>query len=109
MPVSLYTTLDDPLASQGSLAFGINAAGQIVGYYFDNSHAHGFLRSGGIYTTLDDPLAANTFAMGINDAGQIVGDGSRQDRSAAPAAAHSGFPPNDIQLRRCGPRCNRHH
>jgi len=48
MPVSLYTTLDDPLATQGTLVWGVNAAGQIVGYYFDSSnHTQGFLLSGG--------------------------------------------------------------
>jgi probable HAF family extracellular repeat protein len=55
---------------------GINDAGQIVGYYFDDAsgHQHGFLYSGGIYITLDDPSATNgTFAQGINNAGQIVG------------------------------------
>jgi hypothetical protein len=34
---------------------------------------HGFLYSNGTYTTLDDPLGTNTEALGINDAGQIVG------------------------------------
>jgi hypothetical protein len=39
-----YTTLDDPLATNGTLAFGINGAGLIVGYYYDASSAtHGFL------------------------------------------------------------------
>src|SRR5262249_55442254 len=44
------------------------------------SGIHGFLLSGGTYFTLDDPLASgDTEALGINDAGQIVGffrDGS---------------------------------
>src|SRR4029077_2711816 len=34
---------------------------------------HGFLYSNGTYTTLDDPLGTTTEALGINDAGQIVG------------------------------------
>ena len=35
MPVQIYTTLDDPLASQalGTQPYGINDAGQIVGLY----------------------------------------------------------------------------
>jgi len=76
MPVSLYTTLDDPTATQGTLAWGINVAGQIVGWYGGNTpFPHGFLYSGGMYTTLDDPLATlGTFAYGINDMGQIVGN-----------------------------------
>jgi probable HAF family extracellular repeat protein len=76
-----YTTLDDPLATNGTFARGINNAGQIVGQYIDGRGEHGFLYSGGVYTTLDDPLAASgtspfgagTYARGINDAGQIVG------------------------------------
>jgi probable HAF family extracellular repeat protein len=39
-----YTTLDDPLAANGTQAFGINDSGQIVGYYSDASFTeHGFL------------------------------------------------------------------
>ena len=56
----IYTTLDDPLGAKGTVANGINDAGQIVGYYVDSSGTpHGFLYSGGTYTTLDDPLGAN--------------------------------------------------
>jgi hypothetical protein len=33
MPVYTYTTLDDPLADNETTASGINAAGQIVGWY----------------------------------------------------------------------------
>jgi hypothetical protein len=32
MPVYSYTTLDDPLATNATIASGINAAGQIVGW-----------------------------------------------------------------------------
>jgi probable HAF family extracellular repeat protein len=70
-----YFTLSDPEATSGTIAFGINASGQIVGYYFGSGGiSHGFLYSNGTYTTLDDPLAANgTYALGINSFGQIVG------------------------------------
>src|SRR5919204_4845676 len=76
----IYTSLDDPLAVQGTFAYGINSTGQIVGTYQDAGGAshgsHGFLYSGGAYTTLDDPLAlpGTTHALGINDAGEVVGD-----------------------------------
>ena len=43
-----YTTLDDPLTTSFTEAFGINASGQIVGY-------PGFLLSGNSYTTLSVP------------------------------------------------------
>jgi probable HAF family extracellular repeat protein len=71
-----YFTLDDPLATGSTFAFGINAMGQIVGYYSNNTGTHGFLYNpnGDTYTTLDDPSATQgTFALGINDNGQIVG------------------------------------
>jgi probable HAF family extracellular repeat protein len=70
-----YTTVDDPLATRGTLAFDINAAGQIVGYYADGTGFHGFLRSNnGSFITLDDPAGVGrTFPQSINDAGQIVG------------------------------------
>jgi hypothetical protein len=33
MPIHTYTTIDDPLATNGTDAFGINDNGQIVGQY----------------------------------------------------------------------------
>jgi probable HAF family extracellular repeat protein len=79
----VYTTLEHPLQGTdpsvqspiGTTAFGINASGQIVGYFYDATGlAHGYLYDNGTYTTLDDPLGTDgTFALDINDAGQIVG------------------------------------
>ncbi|WP_198026707.1 FG-GAP-like repeat-containing protein [Bradyrhizobium sp. ARR65] len=73
-----YTTLNDPLATNGTSPNGINNLAQIVGAYVDGSGFHSFLYSGGSYTTVDDPSAtANTAiaagATGINNNGQIVG------------------------------------
>ena len=73
-----YTTLTDPLGTEGTWATGINDAGEIVGYYVDsNGDAHGFLYSNGVYTTLNEPSTSSsnpeTFATGINNAGEIVG------------------------------------
>src|SRR5262249_35975993 len=83
MPVYTYTALDDPSATNGTVANGINDSGQIVGDYVGNSPitlTHGFLYdpSSGTYTTLDDPLASQnpgggTIASGINGTGEIVG------------------------------------
>ena len=76
MPVYIFTTLNDPLATDGTLAHDINGLGQIVGQYSNNNTGiNGFLLSGGTYTTIADPLATQhlTEAFGINDAGQIVG------------------------------------
>ena len=77
MPIYTYTILDDPLATNGTVATGINGTGQIVGTYNpDASSSHPFLYSAGTYTTLpDDPSAtAGTQPTDINDAGQIVGN-----------------------------------
>src|SRR5262249_45790461 len=74
MPVQTFTTLNDPLATNSTQAFGINAAGTIVGNYQASAVSiDGFLYSGGTYTTLADPVATFTQALGINNAGQIVG------------------------------------
>jgi hypothetical protein len=54
-----YTTLDDPLATNGTIAAGINASGQIVGQYTDASnHIHGFL----LTITPNPPPPAGTTA-----------------------------------------------
>ena len=74
---SNYTTLNDPLASS-TVVTGINDQGQIVGYYYwgngANSGYSAFLYSDGIYTTINDPFGVGTtYAYGINNVGQIVG------------------------------------
>jgi probable HAF family extracellular repeat protein len=58
----IFTTIDGN-------PFGINSAGQIVGFV----GSHGFLYAGGGYTTIDVPSATGTAAFGINDASRIVG------------------------------------
>jgi probable HAF family extracellular repeat protein len=70
-----FTTIDYP-NGEFSVATGINARGQVVGYYFDsNFKQHAFLFSGGQYTTLNDPNGRPVDSVGeINDQGQIVGD-----------------------------------
>src|SRR5262249_21962188 len=43
----------------GTFAFGLNGAGQVVGYYEDTTRTrHGFLEINGLYAPLDDPLAS---------------------------------------------------
>jgi uncharacterized membrane protein len=65
-----------PGASLGTVALGINDAGQIVGSFFGGTPqgtTHGFLNTGGVFTTIDPPGTSFTEARGINDARQIVG------------------------------------
>jgi probable HAF family extracellular repeat protein len=68
-----FTTIDAPHAT-ATYAFGINHAGQIVGFYREGGKGHGFLRSTtGDFTTIDIPSATTTSATKINRVGQIVG------------------------------------
>jgi hypothetical protein len=55
---------------------GINSAGQIAGYYDDQSMVlHGFFRdvNGAITSPIDPPNATSTLLLGINDNGIMVG------------------------------------
>jgi probable HAF family extracellular repeat protein len=56
----------------GTIAFGINNSGDIVGA-LGNPYQYGFLYSKGVYTTISVPGSTQTWATGINDQGQIVG------------------------------------
>jgi len=70
-----FTTIDVPGAGVTGV-YGINSAGDMVGYYGASSNdlnKHGFLLSGGTFTYLDYPGADATFAYAINDAGLIIG------------------------------------
>jgi uncharacterized membrane protein len=69
-----YTQIDYPGASVVTVCNGIDSAGDIIGSfeYIDNI-SHGFLLVGGTYTTIDYPGARDTYLLGINDLGQIVG------------------------------------
>jgi probable HAF family extracellular repeat protein len=62
------------VAAQTS-ARGINAKGEVVGFYVAGGKQHGFLLSGGQYTSLDFPVpdVRSTFANGINARAEIVG------------------------------------
>ena len=67
-PVSL-TTIDVP-NSQGTIAYGINDSGTIVGIYADDNNVnHGFINKAGVITTFDVPGATSTTIRGINNAG----------------------------------------
>jgi probable HAF family extracellular repeat protein len=62
--------------AQQTSARGVNARGDIVGFYVDTAgRQHGFLRQDGQYTTLDFPVSGlrAAIANGINDQGEVVG------------------------------------
>ncbi len=74
-----YTTIEVPEAlgaSPGSTqASAINPQGDILGEYWDSSHnEHGFLLSRkGIFRTIDVPGSINTFPLGMDPQGDILG------------------------------------
>lgn len=81
---SKIITFDIPGAGtspgQGTVPFGIDARGTIIGWYVDASNVdHGFVRAhDGTVTTFDAPGAGTadsqgTIALGINPAGAIAG------------------------------------
>src|SRR4051794_41497713 len=77
--VSSFMQIDVPGATD-TQAQGINDAGQIVRLFSDSMGGHGFLDTAGTFTTIDVPsaipvlgLTGYTYALGVNNAGQIVG------------------------------------
>jgi len=69
----VFTSIDFPGAVL-TVAQGINAGGQVVGWYNDAAHIlHGFLMNGGSFTPVDYPGAIATDARGIGPGGEIVG------------------------------------
>ena len=71
----VYQILTVPGSAPFSVATGINGAGLIVGLYFDLANVlRGFANNGGIFSNVDFPGASGTQVIGVNDAGQMVGD-----------------------------------
>jgi probable HAF family extracellular repeat protein len=69
-------------------AQGINAQGNIVGFYTDTAgRTHGFLQSGGYFRSIDYPNSDATQALGIGPAGDIVGTYQRPGEPAPIAGA----------------------
>jgi probable HAF family extracellular repeat protein len=70
------TVLDAPFeGSQGTQLNAINDSGTIVGVWVDAAFtAHGFVYRNGRFEHLDYPGALDTFPMGINPQGDIVGN-----------------------------------
>jgi probable HAF family extracellular repeat protein len=72
-----YTQIDVP-GSSNTYCWGIDTAGDVVGYYLDASSGayYGYVLSNGNYTTIQyqGELTTSTFLRGINDVGQMVGN-----------------------------------
>jgi uncharacterized membrane protein len=78
----VFTSFNHPLDGpdpSGTVPFGINDIGEVVGTYVGVNDTgmqgmHGFVRSPkGVFTSIDVPEASFTVAEGINNAGTIVG------------------------------------
>lgn len=69
-----YITYDVPGALFGTAIYGINNAGDFVGYFADGSGFHAFVDSDGSISKLTIPDATGaTVAYGINNSGSVVG------------------------------------
>src|SRR5581483_2286014 len=72
----VFSKIDAPFpGTVQTLAYGINAHGDIVGNFVDANGDHGFLLKGGEYTAFDVPFAGatETIAFGVNSRDEIVG------------------------------------
>ena len=79
-PQGSFSSIDVPLADRGTIAHGINSAGQIVGYGLNSGNQpSGFLLTGNTLTNINNTGSQNGFnyfntsPQDINDPGQIAG------------------------------------
>jgi len=84
-----YTVTDlGTLGGSQSYAYGINNAGQVVGYSFPtgelNGLARAFVYTDGVMTDLGAPVGTESFAYAIDEAGLVVG------RAEGQAVMYSG-------------------
>lgn len=71
-----FASIDAPKANRwGTIAQGVNNAGEVVGYFQNRRGFHGFVEKDGVFTQIDNPRATNgTYAYGINNNGVTVGE-----------------------------------
>jgi len=73
-PTLQFTQIDVP-GAVSTFAFRNNDLGHVVGEYLDGTRAFGFLKVGSQFTTIDVPGSVRSSqALGINSAGDIVGE-----------------------------------
>lgn len=83
----VFTPIDFPGAVLTN-AQGINAQGEIVGFYNDTTgRTHGFVQSGGHLRSIDYPNSVATQALGIGPTGDIVGTYQRTGEQGPIAGA----------------------
>src|SRR6266404_5159846 len=73
----VYKKLDNPKATfnggDGTVLTDINGSGVIVGYYFINSTAYGFIYSNGVFKDIKPQSGTWTRIFGINGYGDVTG------------------------------------
>jgi probable HAF family extracellular repeat protein len=89
------TDLGAAFAGNGSIAYGINNHGDIVGTVQFDSYSSGFLYSNGSVTTLATLGGGSSGVGGINDLGQIVGTAETSDTYYR-AVLYNGSAPVDL-------------
>lgn len=72
-PTFTFSTIDVANASS-TTPQGLNANGDIVGFYVSNGATRGFMRKNGVDETIVVSGASATFARGISSTGEIVGN-----------------------------------
>jgi uncharacterized membrane protein len=88
-----FTTIDHPEAAgtspygSGTVVYGIDNRGDMVGAYATGGTLHGFVRDRkGVFTTVDYPGALETALDEINERGQIVGSYGDSPGSGLPSS-----------------------
>lgn len=87
-PTLRFTSIEVPGATM-TAAQGINAAGEVVGWYFTtDGRQHGFVMKGTGFTTVDYPGAFYTDVRGIGPNGELVGTFAGENE---PGVAFHGY------------------
>ncbi len=94
-PVPAYEITDLGTLGEDSYAYGINNAGQVVGYYYPHlspgAQEHAFLWQDGVMHDLGTlPSRRGSEAKDINDPGEIVGDTAAQNGQDLPISWNHG-------------------
>jgi probable HAF family extracellular repeat protein len=69
-----HATLLGSLDGAPLVPTGINSSGDVSGYYISGGQNHAFLYSGGVAAGLGTLGGSSSYAFGLNDAGQVVGE-----------------------------------
>lgn len=83
-----FSLIDFP-GAQGTLPT-MEAAGRIVGGYFDTSGLHGFLLTGGNFQSINCPGTVGMFLSGIDPLGRMVGGSTNADGSSQGVLVNDG-------------------